>query len=136
MAHLSKQQLALQDLELLFNQMDKVFATLDTNNTAAFLDELLGKEEKIMIAKRLAAIAMFVEGNSSYRVWQLLKLSPSTADRIRLNYEIGKYQQIEKILTRDRKDYEQFWTTLEKILRAGMPPQGRGRWKSVFTQTT
>lgn len=132
MAHLSKQQLDPKHLRMLSKQFEQIIASLNAQSSPLFLDELLGEEEKVMLAKRLAAIIMFMEGNSSYRVWQLLKLSPSTADRIGLNYENGKYAHIETALKSKKSDYERLWETLEIILRAGMPPMGRGRWKSVF----
>ena len=77
---------------------------------------------------------MFIEGNSSYRVWQLLKMSPSTAEVIRRDFETGRYDNIVMIFTKNKSDYRKFWETLDVILRAGMPPMGRGRWKSVFNQ--
>jgi uncharacterized protein YerC len=132
MTHISKNQLAPDHMEQLFLQLGSIMSLLSDKTAPDFLGDLLGDEEKIMLAKRLAAIAMFIEGNSSYRVWQLLKISPSTADKIRLNYEIGKYQNIELTLKSHKSTYRQFWKTLEIILQAGMPPMGRGRWKSVF----
>lgn len=132
MTHVSKKQLDSEQLKQLFEQMNTLIAILDKKSAHYFFEELLGPEETIMLAKRLAAIVMFIEGNSSYRVWQLLKMSPSTAERIGLNYERGKYKNIEKILKSRKTDYEKFWLTLEKILQAGMPPRGRGRWKSVL----
>lgn len=132
MTHISKQQLDTRDLEQLFTQLSAVSSLLTKRSAGSFYEDLLGPEEKIMLSKRLAAIVMFIEGNSSYRVWQLLKMSPSTAERIKLNYETGKYKHIENILISNRREYEQFWVVLERILQAGMPPRGRGRWRSVF----
>jgi hypothetical protein len=96
------------------------------------LDGLLGGEEQIMLAKRFAAIAMLAEGNSTYRVAQLLHLSPSTVDRLRTNMRTGTYDRIVHLLGHNEKAYRDFWDTLETVLRAGMPPYGRGRWKSVY----
>ncbi len=132
MAHLSKHQLQPHQLEQLFSQLNKLVGKLNENTASDFLSELLGKEEKIMIAKRLAAIVMLVEGNSIYRVAQLLLISPSTTERIKLNLEIGKYRKLVRILKNNKNDYKQFWEMLEVILRAGLPPRGRGRWKSVL----
>lgn len=114
--------------------MGAIVAKLDKKLAQQFLGELLGAEEQIMLAKRLAAIVMFIEGNSSYRVWQLLHLSPSTADRLRLNYECGKYSHIESMLRSRKYEYEEFWRVLEIILQAGLPPRGRGRWKSILSR--
>ncbi|MCA9357429.1 hypothetical protein H6784_02975 [Candidatus Nomurabacteria bacterium] len=132
MTHVSKQQLEPEHLDQLFIQLSSSASLLTKKTASGFLDDLLGHEEKIMLAKRLAAIVMLIEGNSSYRIWQLLKMSPSTTDKIRLNYEIGKYKNIERIIKSNKTSYEQFWKTLEIILQANMPPIGRGRWKSVL----
>ena len=132
MTHISKQQLEPEELKKLFEQLSSIISILDKSTSQLFLKELFGPEETIMIAKRLAAIVMFIEGNSSYRVWQLLHMSPSTAERLKLQYEHGRYKNIEKILHSNKIDYEKFWKILETILQAGMPPRGRGRWKSVF----
>ena len=132
MTHISKNKLKKDELHILFDQFYETISKLDKKMSVGFIGDLLGQEEKIMLSKRLAAIAMFVEGNSSYRVWQLLKISPSTAERIRLKYELGLYKNIEKALRAKKKDYRNFWKALEIILGAGLPPRGRGRWKSVF----
>lgn len=132
MAHISKRSLKREHLDTLFDEFNAVIASLQKTGSREFFDELLGPEEKIMLVKRLTAIMMFMEGNSSYRVWQLLNLSPSTAERIRLNYQRGAYKNIERQLRSKRINYVRYWKVLEKVLQAGMPPMGRGRWKSVF----
>jgi len=134
MAHVSKLQLKKEHLEQLFGQLNRIIGKLDHNSSEDFFSELLGKEEQIMLAKRFAAIVMLIEENSIYRISQLLLMSPSTVERIKLNLELGRYRTITLLLKKNKRGYEQFWTTLEIILRAGMPPQGRGRWKSIFEQ--
>jgi hypothetical protein len=132
MTNISKHSLSEKDLAGLYKQMDKFIAKLDTTSSAYFLSELLGAEERIMVAKRFAAIAMYAEGNTPYRVWQLLHMSPTTAERIHLDFEVGRYKHTVGLMKKHKKDYAEFWETLEVILRAGMPPRGRGRWKSVL----
>ncbi len=85
-----------------------------------------------MLAKRFCAVMMYMEGNSSYRVWQLLQMSPSTAEVIRKDFESGRYINIVTLLRKRKQDYIAFWEVLDVVLRAGMPPRGRGRWKSVI----
>jgi len=96
------------------------------------LGELLGEEEQIMLAKRFAAIAMLAEGNSLYRTGQLLDMSPSTVERLRNNMRDGAYDSLIARLKQNKQAYEDFWETLEVVLRAGMPPIGRGRWKGIY----
>lgn len=134
MTNVSKKKLPKVEFDRLYLQLNVIIGSLNKNQSALFFTELLGPEEKVMLTKRLAAVVMFIEGNSSYRVWQLLKMSPSTAEVIRRDFETGRYDNIATILTKNKTDYRKFWETLDVILRAGMPPMGRGRWKSVFNQ--
>ncbi len=132
MAHLSKQLMTEEKQTELFKQLSDIIARLDKTQSPKFLEELLGEEEKLMLSKRLAAIILFIEGHSSYRVWTLLKISPSTADRIRLNYQIGQYGNIQKFITENKTEHARILNILETILQAGLPPRGRGRWKSTL----
>ena len=134
MTNVSKKKLPKVEFDRLYLQLNVIIGSLNKNQSALFFTELLGPEEKVMLTKRLAAVVMFIEGNSSYRVWQLLQMSPSTAEVIRRDFETGRYDNIVMIFTKNKSDYRKFWETLDVILRAGMPPMGRGRWKSVFNQ--
>ncbi|MCA9360352.1 helix-turn-helix domain-containing protein [Candidatus Kaiserbacteria bacterium] len=132
MTNVSKDKLTEKDLTKLYAQMDKFVGKLNTTSSAHFFSELLGPEERIMLTKRLAAVAMYAESNTPYRVWQLLQVSPSTADRIYQDFNRGRYEHLVSLMKKHKKDYEEFWRVLEIILNAGLPPRGRGRWKSVF----
>jgi hypothetical protein len=70
---------------------------------------------------------MLEEGVSKHFISEVIKVSPSTVDRISLKYESGKFAYIENILHKNRKT---FWDMLENIITAGLPPRvGRGRWQ-------
>jgi len=129
MARISKHLLPPDDLHKLFDQLSAITSRLTPTTADAFLNELLGPEEKIMLTKRLAAIVMYTKGYSSYRVWVTLKLSPATAATIQDRYQRGEYTHIQKILTVHKADYKKFWNVLEVILSGGLPPiVGPGRW--------
>ncbi len=130
MTHVSKKQLEAKHLESLFIQLSKIIAKLDERSSEEFFNEFFGPEEKIMFAKRLAVIVMCIEGNSTYRIAQLLMMSPSTTERIKHKFIKGDYKNIERIITNKRRDYKELWEVLEIILSAGLPPRGKGRWKS------
>ena len=132
MTHVSKRRLSDKKESELFDQMYKIIARLDAHSTQQFFSDLLGPEEKLMLAKRLAAIILYIEGNSSYRVWTLLQISPSTAERIRLKYQIGNYNEIKKCITKNKSVYKDVLKILETVLQAGLPPRGRGRWKRTL----
>jgi uncharacterized protein YerC len=132
MTRVSKQALQPSHLKKLYAELAKTIVRLDKKNTTLFLDELLGEEEKVMIAKRVAVIVMLIEKNSTYRIAQLLLMSQSTVERHRKKLRIGEYDNIVQMLKQRKEAYKEFWNTLEVILRAGMPPRGRGRWKSTL----
>ncbi len=132
MTNVSKRKLPQKEFEKLILQLCKTVAQWKRKDLEVFFNELLGTEEKIMLTKRLAAVVMYIENNSPYRVAQLLKMSPSTAEAIHRDFENGRYDGIRNRLVKQREDYKRFWETLEIVLRAGMPPRGRGRWKTVF----
>ncbi len=135
MTNVSKRKLPDAQFAALFNQLIKVTSSLETTEAANFYDSLLGPEEKIMLVKRFAAVVMFKEGNTPYRVSQLLLISPSTAEKIHFDYEMGRYRGMVKYVKKKKTEYKKFWMILEKVLEAGMPPRGRGRWKSVLGGT-
>lgn len=132
MTHISKQALSLEKFNELFEQLNTIVGRLDKRGVSTFFDELLGPEEKIMLAKRLAAIIMCIEDKSIYSIFTHLNISPSTAERIKLNYQIGKYHSIQKLITHNKTEYGRLLSVLETILQAGLPPRGRGRWKRLF----
>jgi len=132
MVRVSKHILQPSHLRKLHSQLSKIIACLNKDNTYTFLDELLGEEEKVMITKRFAAIIMLMEHNSTYRISQLLEMSDPTIRTLKTKFNNGEYQHIEKIITKNKREHKDFWETLEIMLRAGLPPKGKGRWKSTF----
>jgi len=131
MVRVSKYKLEPSHLEKLYLQLSKTIGKLDKKGAYTFLDELLGEEEKIVLAKRFAAIVMLIEKNSTYRISQLLFISDSTARTLKTKFNNGEFQYIEKMFTTNKKEYKEFWETLEVILCAGLPPRDKGRWKSI-----
>ena len=85
-----------------------------------------------MLAKRFAIIIMLMEKNSIYRIATMLKVSTSTVTILKDQFEKEKFAHITKLLKHNKIDYEKLWEVLEIVLRAGMPPRGKGRWRSVF----
>ncbi len=64
MVHLNRNLLTQQQLEMLFTQLSQLLNEKSPNETAGVLTEILGYEEKVMIAKRLVAIVLLVDGKS------------------------------------------------------------------------
>ncbi|MBI1957529.1 MAG: hypothetical protein HYS44_03700 [Candidatus Niyogibacteria bacterium] len=103
----------------------------DQKSASSFLKELLTSTEQIMLAKRLAVIFMLQHHCSFYRIERVLKISPSTAARLWRKMEAGEFSHI-CALMRNEKQKRAFWTKMETLLRMGMPPMGRGRWKWFY----
>ena len=129
MPHISKQPIEKDYFETLFKELEKLIATTTLKDSAAVLHALLTETEKIMLTKRLAAALLFAKNYSQYQVWNLLKISPSTAQKMYLAFESGHYDSLITIL--NKKQYSDIWNMLELVLQAGMPSLGKDRWKSL-----
>ncbi len=129
MARISKKKLKQEVLDKINNRFVATIARLGTKQSARmFLNDLLGRSEKIVLAKRLSIIFMLYEGISMYRISKLLKVSESTVKKIAVKIDRGGYEHIIKIV-KQKKNRVAFWAGMEVILRCGMPPiVGKGRW--------
>jgi uncharacterized protein YerC len=96
----------------------------------ALLSELLGSEERIVLAKRFATVAMLMRGYSIGQIEDMLKISPDTINRIWKDIQKGRYQRVIRYTKNNPRKFEgdSFLDMLEKLLQAGLPPRGRGRW--------
>lgn len=127
MPHISTQNIDQILLEKLFSDLERLIADTTAKDSGLIINALLTKTERIMLTKRLATALMFAQGHSQYTVWNTLKLSPSTAQKMFLQYETGLYAPLIKITK--HATHEKIWDTLELILQAGMPSRGKDRWK-------
>lgn len=119
MVRLNKTQLTHTQLTALYKQLDNALGKISSKETTNFLSELLGYEERIMLAKRLAVIVLLVEGKSLYQISELLKVSSATGDTIKRKLIRGDYNHILKILGKSKKDYFAILKVLDEILHLG-----------------
>ncbi len=127
MVRLNKTQLSNDQLTKLADQLSKTFSQLGADKIELLLSELLGPEEKIMLAKRLAILILLLEGRSLYKISQILKVSPTTAEKIKKELDRGGFETLITILSKSKKDYFQILNTLDKILHlGGMLPHYNG----------
>ena len=114
MPHISNKKLDDKYFEKIYNQLISVFDTAGTTRKSdIFLKEFLTETEKIMFAKRLAIICLLYEGVSRPYISQILLISPSTVDRVSLNYENGRYPYVSNIL---KKDNRTVWQIFEEMI--------------------
>ncbi len=119
MVNVNQNELPNEDLARLFKQFDTILTKLDHGSMTIFLSELLGKEERLTLAKRLATIVLISEGWSAYRTSQLLKMSPTTTGIIAVKVEKGEYAGIIALCTSKKRDYFALLDTLDSILHLG-----------------
>ena len=119
MVRVNKNRLADKDILFLLKRFDDTLANFDQKGVTIFMSELLGKEERLTIAKRLTTIILLHEGCSQYKVSRLLKLSHSTTKIIGDKLEKGAYNGIIKLLKKKRVDYIELLNTVDSILHLG-----------------
>src|SRR3989338_10812338 len=108
MTNISKKALSTEQMSKLSGQLCATAAKLTKTTAPDFFNEFLGEEERVMLAKRLGAIMLCISGESQYRIWTTLNISPTTTQKIYDGYSLGKYDTLEKILKKNRFEYERF----------------------------
>ncbi len=129
MTRVSAKLLNLKLSKKLFGEFAQCVSKAHRHDTAQFLESLLSPTECIMLTKRIAVVAMLHDECSVYRIAEVLQMSTSTVDAMRKKYEEGCYTPITRTIGKSKKEREEFWKTVEIILRAGMPSRGRDRWQ-------
>ncbi|MBL7045494.1 MAG: hypothetical protein ISR99_00450 [Parcubacteria group bacterium] len=98
MPHVSSKKIDKKTLEKMH---DLFFSTITSKrvprkNQQKFFEELLTETEKVMLAKRLTAIALLSRGVSPYQVGKRIKLSETTTNKLQIKLEEGKFSHIIK----------------------------------------
>jgi uncharacterized protein YerC len=126
MPHVSKHLLRRKNFLHVHRQLFSVITELArSGETNAVLGELLTSTERFMLAKRLAIIVMLENGESPYAIWRILRVSPSTVERLSANRDKGTYKNLLRLI----KKQDSIWSFLEKIA----PPRvGRNRFKNFL----
>jgi len=134
MVRLNRNALDRKKIDALFGQLATAIAPSDAKHANKLLTELLGREERIMLAKRLAAIVLLAKGVSRYKISRTLKLSQSTVEHILRKSRNGHFNTTLKTVSRTKKDYLAFLDTLDNILHLGgilLHYSGSDRYRSV-----
>jgi len=134
MVRLNKNLLTQQQFEQLFIQFARIVGPHKSAEVDGVLREILGEEERVMVAKRLAAIVLLLENKSLYGIANTLKISPSTAQKIKANLEAGNYSTILKRLGKSKKNYFAILDTIDSVLHLGgiLPHyNGLDRYKNI-----
>lgn len=103
MPHVSRKKLSEETLKQILQTF--LFVLTDINNKEAmgqFLDSLLSKTEKVMLAKRLAMVYLLSEGVEETKIANILNLTQSTVSLMKLRFET-KTSGYEQALIKIRK---------------------------------
>lgn len=128
MPHISKRKLDERHIQDLFMEIVSVLEKAGRRGKLRLvLGQLLTFTEKIMLAKRLAVVAMLDQKIPIHDIAESLYMSPSTIDIMSLKFETEKYSYVIKngIKRTDIGDIIRMIQTVGGI----MPPRGKGRWK-------
>lgn len=131
MTNVSKKLLEKSEQEKLFKEFSKLFAQTTSNEVERLFSEMFTPSEQVMFIKRVAIIFMIDEGYTMYRISQTLKVSDSTVRSIRCMQEEGAYESLLKRAKKKTFNRKKFWQTVDVLLRAGMPPRTKDKWKHV-----
>lgn len=129
MVRVNKTSLSVEQIDAMFTQLAKVVAPTQTAHADAVLSEILGHEEKLMLAKRIAAIILLHENISHYKIAQSLKLSITTISKIAEQKSTGSFQTVTDAITTNQHAYQTLLQTLDNILTLGgiLPHYGQAR---------
>ena len=131
MVNVSKQKLNEAVSLRIHSHFSKALLSLrSTKRGEHYLDELLTDSERIVLAKRLAAIVMLHAGYSAYKVSTVLKLSNTTTAQLHERLLQGEFKAIEATLKK-KEQREYVWAQIEVLVRGGMPPLGKDRWRGL-----
>ena len=119
MVRVSVENLSEQQLRELDDQLVQAFTDCSGKQVGDLLLILLGREERIMLAKRYAAILLLQKGHSIRQVGRSLDMGIATASRIRADLETGRYRPLVTVFEESKLDLDTVLSGLEKVLRLG-----------------
>lgn len=125
MTNISQRKTGGKDYDVAYEQLAKLISGLHGKSAHYLLDELLTETERVMLVKRFAAIFMFQQEYSPYRVSQVIALSESTAQRLFSQYQIGTYDNL--LLCLKKAEKSDFRALIEDLIMAQVNMKTRRR---------
>ena len=135
MTNVSRHKLNKEFEKELFSQFIGLFSASNKKHNAELFTSLFTESERIMFIKRLAIIVLLQKKVSAYKIAQKLRVSDATVRSIQEQIATRKFSPIILCIKKKSFDATSFWDTVEKILSAGLPPRGSGRWKWLYQMT-
>lgn len=125
MTNISRGKVSSKDYATAYRQLVKAIAKLQEGNAQLFIEDLLTESEQIMLVKRFAAIFMFQDNHSPYRVSQTINVSESTAQRLFSQYNKGHFANLLGCIHKKQKN--EFIAFLSDFIAAKSDMRARAR---------
>ena len=115
MPQISRRPLDRETANRLFESFFRTIGLLNRQDAELFLDDLLTRTERVMLAKRLAISILLDVGKTYQHIKELLNVSQSTITVVGKTLELsGGYRRaIEKLKKSER--WKEFWQELERL---------------------
>src|SRR3989344_5572148 len=129
MPHVSRQPITEKAMRVILSEFTKFTLQLRYQKAdIGFFEEFFTKTERVMLAKRLAIIALLLKNVSPYSIHKTLKVSPSTVARLKRKLETRKFRGFENQL----KKFLGLPNSADDLLFGFMPTlYSRGTWKRI-----
>lgn len=129
MPHVSKHKPTPQLLDQITDELIRTLLTLRYRNSdVKFLLEFFTRTEQVMLAKRLAILALLLKEMPPYHIQRALKVSPSTIARLKLKLEKKQLRRTQEILMISPKQ-QGFWADVMKLFEQGFSRSTKRRSK-------
>lgn len=122
MAQISKMELDAEVARYIERQLLLVLFKSRSRESMSIFSDLLTDTERLMFAKRMAAVLMLIDEQSYYRIEQVLGMSTSTSKRLHSLLSTGVFSNLEGVMKK-KQAHSEILVTIGKLLRAGLPPR-------------
>jgi Trp operon repressor len=103
MTRISRRKINGDNYEIAYKQLIKLLSGLQNKNAHFLIDELLTETERVMLVKRFAAIFMFQQEYTPYRVSVTVDISESTSQRLYQGFLNGSYDNLLACIQKNEK---------------------------------
>lgn len=131
MTHISRKMIGAVDYKQAQKQLIRLISKLETGGATYFINELFTESERVMLIKRFAAIFMFQQEYSTYRVSQAVGISVSTSQLFHKKYLEGHFDNLLACIPKNQKS--EFLSLVEDFMFSKVNTKARSRlFKRAF----
>ena len=123
--NITKRKTETDDYKSAYTHLTNLIAGLNSQTSTYLIQELLTGSEQIMVIKRFAAIFMFNEGFTPYRVSETFSLSTSSVHRLYLRFENGSFDNLLGCIK--KKEVNRFLALINDIITSQVDMKARTR---------